>query len=386
MDYKIAPQPESDYSSLVAIPAAIATAKMASSNTVPASTNALAINLRNSAQDLEDAQRLHAGNSAELNAAQQNHEYWHGNDAIKDNLPSGTPESIRQSILGEPSETPLSLTPKPAGGEGTANYAKKFGATEPQSLAAPSMSTVQSETIPGNVQGIQKVRELSPSALHVEESPLMLDPAAQRAKLQMMAADRAAQGSHAAAVQDVKDKVSSAIQPHKDLAQNRLSRAQMNFDASKDNLNQLSMKNNLLNNELTSDTARMKPTLAAQAENVASQGSKFGDFINAGGRLIRKVAAPLNVAMIPSEIQSAQEAYNKGDYRGALGHGLGAAGGALTGLGEGALALGLAPELAGGAAIAGGLAGAASLGNEAYENWPAIKKWTGNQINRITGQ
>jgi hypothetical protein len=83
--------------------------------------------------------------------------------------------------------------------------------------------------------------------------------------------------------------------------------------------------------------------------------------------LLKKIAVPAAVASIPQEASSAYDAFKKGDYPRMLSSGAGALGGTAIGLGAGLGALALAPELAGGLALTGGIASMAPVVHAAYD-------------------
>lgn len=75
----------------------------------------------------------------------------------------------------------------PLGGSGTAEYAKKFGATLPEAQSAASMSAVQ-KAIPGQAESLQRGQQLMPNMARLAGSDLLVGPETQRQLQQEMAA------------------------------------------------------------------------------------------------------------------------------------------------------------------------------------------------------
>jgi len=89
-------------------------------------------------------------------------------------------EMARRS--GAPTTTSApQLTFQPRGGEGSQNYALKFGAGEEEARRVPSMSVMQQQNIPAQQQAWQKISNIAPTFDVVKESPLILGTEGQQA-------------------------------------------------------------------------------------------------------------------------------------------------------------------------------------------------------------
>ena len=357
-----------------------------------------AINLRNSNQQLKAAQEAHAPNAFELEEAQRGHEYWNSPEAIEKHI---NPEDMPKPPI-EPEPT-IEVKQKPIGGEGSAHHAMKFGATETEALNAPSMSYGQKVIVPKIEEGVAKAKQVGiGQPFAVEGSQLVVgnSPEAQKAlkehalelkkkELEAQNAPKKAltleQEAYNAKMEELRAEAEKKIAPHKEAAAKRLEEAKQRFDETKQALEDAAQKQSQRAATLNNRTSSMNPNLVRQAENLSSKGSMMGNIIDMGGRLIRKVATPALVASIPYEVSEARKAYNENDYKNAIKHGLGAASGALQLAPAGALALGLAPEAAGTAAVVGGLTGLGLLGHDVYENYPKIKNYVVKKANDFLG-
>jgi hypothetical protein len=357
-----------------------------------------AINLRNSNQQLKAAQEAHAPNAFELEEAQRGHEYWNSPEAIEKHI---NPEDMPKPPI-EPEPT-IEVKQKPIGGEGSAHHAMKFGATETEALNAPSMSYGQKVIVPKIEEGVAKAKQVGiGQPFAVEGSQLVVgnSPEAQKAlkehalelkkkELEAQNAPKKAltleQEAYNAKMEELRAEAEKKIAPHKEAAAKRLEEAKQRFDETKQALEDAAQKQSQRAATLNNRTSSMNPNLVRQAENLSSKGSMMGNIIDMGGRLIRKVATPALVASIPYEVSEARKAYNENDYKNAIKHGLGAASGALQLAPAGALALGLAPEAAGTAAVVGGLTGLGLLGHDVYENYPRIKNYVVKKTNDLLG-
>jgi hypothetical protein len=362
--------------------------QVAKSNILPTDAINLAKSSRASNQSFEDAKNLHAQNMANLQDAQREADYWKSDQAIIDNLHPNTPDEVVHAIAGTTPEQPMILTRKPVGGEGTQNYAKKSGATDVQALNAPSMSTVQQETIPDNTVGLKTIKVISPTAVQVEESPLMLDYPGQKAKLDLLRQEKTQEEALDSIVKDTKNQTLAKIQPNVDAANANLVKAQANVNQSEDALGSSISKQSQNNASYTNRVNTLNPGQQSQLNRIASAGNVAGDVISAGGRLLRRVATPLGVAAIPEEIRAGNEQWNT-DKLGALKHYGTAALSGIGGLAEGALALGFAPEIAAGTAAGAGLAGAGMAAYDAgkyiNEHAPNIRDFFSDKKKQMVG-
>ena len=335
---------------------------------LPSEVRNAAINLRNTNAHLDKASAIHNANAQELAEATLGHNTVHNNDFVESHIdPADLPEKA-------PPE-PVKLEFSHEGGPGVENYEKKFVPIE-FDKNAPSMSNVQGVVIPANEAASIKTKELSPGTRIEKETGLALDPDAQEAQLARKIEQKDAADAKAAAdelqTKLAREKAQAKVQPYQDAATKRLNTAQAEFNKSQQLVDELTNRKNVISNNMTSKTSELKPGLSTTAENLASKGSKFSDALDLGGRLLKKVATPALVASIPYEGHQAWEEAQKGNWTEAAKHGIGAAGG-LAQLAPAAAAAGLmAPELAAGAAVVGGLAGLGVLGHDIYENRKAI--------------
>lgn len=357
-----------------------------------------AINVRNANQELKAAQEAHAPNAFELEEAQKGYDYYNSPEAIENHI---NPEDMPKPPV-EP-EKPIEIKQKPIGGEGSANHAIKFGATGTEALNSPSMSYGQKTIVPQIEQAVERARQAGlgqPYAVEGTDIVVGNDPASRQAlkehALELKKTELAEQNApkelftaeqedYNAKMEELRAEAENEIAPHREAASNRLEEANIKFDESKQKLADAAQKQSQRTATLNNRTSTMNPNLVKQAENLTSKSSMLGDVIDVGGRLIRKVATPALIASIPYEANEARKAYNENDYTGALKHGLGAASGALQLAPAGALALGLAPEMAGTAAVVGGLTGLGLLGHDVYENYPTIKNYVVKKANDLLG-
>ena len=323
-----------------------------------------ALNLAKTNNSLDIAMDVHKTNLQRLEEAKQNHDYWHSDEAINDNLPD-------QFKPSPPVTEPPSLTVLPEGGEGVGNYAEKY---LPPHLAnqATSMQDVQGRLIPLNDSQSATTQRLAPGTVLTEESPLALDPAAQKAKIaQIEAADSA------------KSAVQSKFAPIQKNAVDLLKNAQDNASKSQQVLDELASKQAQQSATLTSKTTSMNPNLTAEADRMAQTGTGGLSWILKGGaNVLRKGLAGLNFAAIPYETRQAIESGKNGDWTGALTHGATALGSAAQLAPEAAALTGIGIEAAPEIALAGGALGLAGLGHDVYEQYPAIKDWVQSKLQK----
>lgn len=328
-----------------------------------------ALNLAKTNNDLGMAMDIHKTNIDKLTQAQQNHDYWHSEDAINDHLSD-------EFKSKPPIVEPPSLTVLPEGGEGSSNYAKKF---LPSSIAntATSMQDVQQRLIPQNDLQAVATQRLAPGTVLSEESPLALDPAAQQAKIEQLIAENA----KADAVVKARAAVQSKIAPIQTSAVDLVKAAQDNASKSQKVLDDLASKQAQQRATLTSTTSSMNPNLTAEAERMAETGQGgLSTIIKGGANILRKGFAGLNFAAIPYETRQAISSGKAGDWTGALTHGASALGSAAQLAPEVAALTGIGVEAAPAIALGGGALGLGILGKNIYDQYPEIKNFVSNKL------
>lgn len=107
----------------------------------------------------------------------------------------------------------------------------------------------------------------------------------------------------------------------------------------------------------------MRPSQRKMIESMLQKGYAIPDALKIFGR----ISIPVAVASVPQEVSSAYEAFKKGDYPRMVSSGLGALGGTALGVGTGLAAIGLAPEIAGGLALTGGISSLAPVAHAVYD-------------------
>jgi len=343
---------------------------------VPNDVRNNAINVRQTNQALDKALEAHAPNAQELAEAEAGHKFWHSDEALHQNIdPADLPEP--------PPKEPVKLNISHEGGPGVENYEGKFVPSE-FDKTSPSMSHTQKVVIPANESASMRTQEIAPGTVIEKDSGLALDPKAQQAQIERKTA--AIDEAEAKRIADeeklanARGKAEIKIQPQRDAATKRLELAQARANQTQQELARLTNKSAQQTASLNNKTTDISPAQASKAEQIATKGSKFGDILETGGRIFRKVAGPLNAAAIPYEFNQAVDAYQNGDTTGAIKHGISAAGGLAQFAPAAAATIGLAPEIAAGTAVAGGLAGAGVLAHDVYENWPEIKKWGASHL------
>jgi len=343
---------------------------------IPDAARNNAINVRNTNKALDQAILNHAPNEAELAEAELGHKFWHSEEALNKNIdPADLPEP--------PPKEPVKLEFSHEGGPGVENYEGKFVPNE-FDKTSPSMSHTQKVVIPANEAASLRTQEIAPGTAIEKETGLALDPAAQKAQMErkQAALDKAEADklAYEQKVADAKAKAEIKIQPQRDAATQRLEAAKANAQATGKEVSRLTGKSAQQTGNLNANTAEMNPANAQRLENIATKGSMLGDIVESGGRLIRKYGGPAAALAAPYEFGQAADAWHGGDTTGAIKHAVSGLGGLAQAAPMVAAAGLMAPEIAAGTAVAGGLAGAGVLAHDVYENWPEIKKWGASHL------
>ncbi len=335
-------------------------------STLPSKFTNVQDNLNLVNKTLNELQDKHAQNLQNLNDAKAYHDYMHSDKAVNDYLPEQY-KNQSAPVMEEPK-----LTPKPAGGDATANYAKKFGATDFQASNNPSMSAVQQQMIPENAKNITRMQAIEPNAIHVEESPLVLDPAAQRAKLAQMQAEQAANSQKISDVEKAKLAVQSSIEKPRAEATANLVKAQSEANKSANALSDLTARQARLSGKLADSASELPVGLQNAATNIGENSGKMANIARASGKIFNKVATPLTAAAIPYDVNQAYNDAKNGDVASTVKHGTGALAGLMS-LAPAAAAAGMIAPPVGAALGAAGLVGGLALGaQDLYENRDTI--------------
>lgn len=85
------------------------------------------------------------------------------------------------SVAPEPTHERVGLTAKPLGGSAAEKYGLAHGLTEEEAKRVASASTVQKQNIPSQAEAFERLKSIAPNVMMSEQSPLLLDPAAQKA-------------------------------------------------------------------------------------------------------------------------------------------------------------------------------------------------------------
>ena len=298
------------------------------------------------------ARRAHEANVFELGRAKDLHSYLHSDQAIFDQLgiPAQAPEAPAAPAL----------TRIPEGGAGTAEYARKFGATEPQAFGAPSMSAVQQRTIPGNVSGFNRAEAVLPGSQRFAESGLALFPETAQS-IQQEAAQQAAASAQA------REAASQALAGHRQQASLDLESATSKSQQSAAELAAAERRQASVQSALDMQTAELSPSAQRAASALKTTSGGLPSVMRSAGRLLGKVAVPVAAATIPYEASESYGAFKKGDIYGGIKHGAGALSGTLPSIGALALALGVSPAVAAGLATTGTVGALGVAGSDLYD-------------------
>jgi hypothetical protein len=270
------------------------------------------------------AQQEHAANLQELSQAQKEH-------LMAQAL---SPEDVHAPRAAAPLAPPAQATPTPMGGEGTANYAQKFGATAPEANLVSSMSEMQKSNIPAQQSAFEKIKAIAPGYLPVAESPLILGPegqqaAAQRAQ-QQAAAQTQMQDQQAQAKRDVdrmvaKQKAEAQLRLENAQEQARLSHKQQ--EAARKSLEMhantppMGATEQARHQQTMSDFDALRQRLEAQNPSTARK-----VLTTIGTRFAPRMVPGVGAAFAPIEAESAYKHLKAGNYGRAAAHGLGALG------------------------------------------------------------
>lgn len=279
-------------------------------------------------------QQEHAANTRALQDAMREHAYANtlnvDDEMARRAAPAGLPSSSGAGA-------PVGLTVQPRGGEGTAAYAQKFGATPAEAQRVSSMSEMQQKNIPAQLAAWNKISSVAPTFEAVKESPLLLGTEGQKAVQERLAAQQAAATAQVSQAEQQKvmeeqqrRQVQGELARHKAEAQMRLDAARDAFKASE-----------RAAQEATRAQAAQGPQHRAIDENEELQRRLQKVDPNAVMRALAKVGttvAPRLVPMAgsafaPIQAANAKKSYDQGRYVPALAQGLGSVGNILQATG-----------------------------------------------------
>lgn len=286
----------------------------------------------NTYRQMLSQQQEHAANTRALQDAMREHAYANtlnvDDEMARRAAPAGLPGG---------SNAPVGLTVQPRGGEGTAAYAQKFGATPAEAQRVPSMSEMQQKNIPSQQAAWNKISSLAPTFEAVKESPLLLGTEGQKAVQERLVAQQAAA---AAQVSQAEQQKAMEEQQRRQL-QNELARhkaeAQMRLDAARDAFK----ASERASQEATRAQAAQGPQHRAIDEYEELQRRLQKADPNAVMRALAKVGttfAPRLVPMAggafaPIQAANAKKSYEQGRYGPALAQGIGSVGNVLQATG-----------------------------------------------------
>ena len=230
----------------------------------------------------------------------------------------------------EPTHERVGLTTKPLGGTATEKYALSFGATPEEAKLVASPSVMQKQNIPYQAGALERIKAMSPSAVMSEESPLLLDPAAQKAveerkALQMQQEAKAKQeadfkkAQHQAAVKQVAQAKFEAESRVKALEQQHKEHLLAAQQAEKEH--RAHMK--LLPPEATPSAAERKSAsekvneideLKNKIREQVGQYGKYGNVLaKIGTQVLPRFAPIYGSAMAIPQAESARQEFEKGN-------------------------------------------------------------------------
>lgn len=283
-------------------------------------------------QQMLSQQQEHAANTRALQDAMREHAYANtlnvDDEMARRAAPAGLPGG---------SNAPVGLTVQPRGGEGTAAYAQKFGATPTEAQRVSSMSEMQQKNIPAQLAAWNKISSVAPSFEAVKESPLLLGTEGQKAVQERLVAQQAAAAAQVSQAEQQKvmeeqqrRQLQSELARHKAEAQMRLDAARDAFKASE-----------RAAQEATRAQAAQGPQHRAIDEYEELQRRLQKADPNAVMRALTKVGTTLAPRLVPMaggafapvQAASAKKSYEQGRYGPMLAQGLGSVGNVLQATG-----------------------------------------------------
>jgi hypothetical protein len=289
------------------------------------------------------AHQEHAANLANLEKA-------HAQHAFAQTLNVDDELARRSATALPPPGGAAPLTPQARGGEGTANYAEKFGATPAEARKVSSMSAMQQENIPAQQKAWGTISNIAPGFESVKESPLILGPEGQQATRERLNQQQAVGTAAAEEAERARRQMASDIARHKAETQFKLEKAREAAAQSQKSVATAAK-------DLSAHTAAPPAAPAPSPTGALRALTKLGKW--GAPRFVPMAGA----AFAPIEAMAAKKAYEEGRYGRAALHGLGTVG-AL------AQATGFPPAMG-----AGDIATAAALGGGAL--YDAFNQKTG---------
>ena len=273
------------------------------------------------------AEQQHLTNLLELQQAQADHAHAQ-TLSVEDELarranPSG-------GALPAPTATKAELTPQARGGEGSSNYAVKFGATDEEARRVPSMSVMQKENIPNQAQAWDKISKAHPSFDRFQESPLLLGEEGQKAVRDRETARLDAEQKQQARAALERKQLADDLARHKAAVQIRLENAQK---AASDS--EKARAAAIKAHDKHAATAPVTPAQIAAMERDHEELRDLQDRIKkaapsalarVGTKIAPRFIPGAGAAFAPIEAEAALEEWKKKNYGRAAVHGLGSVG------------------------------------------------------------
>jgi hypothetical protein len=273
------------------------------------------------------AQQQHEAALEELRRAQMQHAHAQ-TLSVDEEMARRAPA---MGITG-PSALPARLTPQPIGGEGTASYAMKFGATPEEAARVASMSNMQQQNIPAQAQAWQKINQIAPGFQQVSESPILLGPEGQKSVAErvgnMTAEERHRidlEAQHKKHLAEQLAKHKATVQFELDRAQKEASaRAQAAADALKAHHKHVNIP------AVTPEQLAKRDTSQHEYADILKRIEQTNPSMLARlGRVAGRFVPGAGAAFAPIEASAAKKAFDEQQYLRAATHGLGALGGVL---------------------------------------------------------
>jgi len=291
---------------------------------------------------LQDVQQQHAINQAELQQAEAQHAHaqtLHLEDELARRQAANTGMARTAGALPAPIGPAPEINPLPRGGEGTANYAEKFGANEIEAKKVPSMSAMQQENIPTQRSAYEKINALPGGSGYqpIQESPLLLNAEGQQAVRERLAAQEA-EARRQAMMEDQRRALADAerqrlqegIAQHKAQSQIRLENARENARLT---AKALAAANRAYDTHVSAPS--VTPAQNANVGATADELQELRDRIakNApsglarfGAKFAGRFIPGMGAAFAPLEVENMRNEFRAGNPVRAAAHGVGALG------------------------------------------------------------
>jgi len=273
------------------------------------------------------AQQQHEAALEELRRAQMQHAY-----SQTLNVDEEMARRPPLTAIGGPSAVPAQLTPQPRGGEGTASYAMKFGATPEEAARVASMSNMQQQNIPAQAQAWQKINQIAPGFQQVSESPILLGPEGQKSVAERIGNMTAEERHRLDLEERHKKQMADQLAKHKAQVQFELERAQKEASArAQAAADALKAHHKHVNVQaVTPEQMAKRDTTQNQYADILKRIEQTNpSVLGRLGRVAGRFVPGAGAAFAPIEAAAAKKAFDEQQYLRAATHGLGALGGIL---------------------------------------------------------